>query len=126
MVNKRPVVEELPLSPVAQERVAQVAATPYKGQLRKLGGLSLFEDVRAGNITLAEHDIIRGELAAREKILSVSPDQLPMEVPDSPATLGLTQSAAEWSPTAILATLPPADAREFDARERAAGEYLDR
>lgn len=118
-MNSNPVLEELPVSPAARERIAEIAKTPYKGQLRKLGGLSLFQEVHAGNITVAEQEIILDEIAAREQILSVSPNQPPAETPEPPHD-------PEWSPTAILATLPPAEERQFDPRERAAGEYIDR
>ncbi len=112
--------EDLPVSPRAQELIHQVNTARYKSEVRKLGGVGLFSEVRAGAITHSELEIINDERAAKLQLLT-PPETRVVEVAESV----VAEAADSWSPTAILDTLPPAR-EDFDGRERAAGEHLDR
>lgn len=118
MNSLRPTIEDLPVSPRAQELISEVASTGYRSQLRKFGRAPLLRELLQGGITQDEYDIVVGEREARRQILTAPTNQIPPEVPESPTTI-----PAEWSPTGILSKIPP---RELDVRELAAGEHLDR
>lgn len=112
MTNSQPIVEDLPVGPRAQELIHQVAHTSYASGLRKLGGTSLFREFRTGQISIDEYDIVKGEIDARKKLLT------------TPAGRTALAQAAQVSEAPELPFEAPP--REYDARERAAGEHLDR
>lgn len=114
--EEAPIVEDLPLSPGAQELMHGIYRAPYKSTVRKLlDGAGLFNAVRTGKIDAREVEIIQAEGYAKQKLLTATPT-IPEAAPES------FIDDDGWSPTAKLADMPE---REYDARERAAGEHLE-
>lgn len=112
--NSAPELEELPVSDRAAALIHAINVAHFPSQLRRIGGSQLI------GLSAVELDIIRDEKAARQKQLMVaSSEEPPVEVLEASAP----SEAAQWSPTGILDAMPE---REYDARERAAGEHLDR
>jgi hypothetical protein len=117
--NAAPQLEELPVSDRAAELIHAVNGVHFASQLRKIDSRKLFQDVRRGAISMSERDIIIAEKEARRKQLVVSSEQPPETLPE----IVVPAPEGTWSPTQTLEAIPP---REYDARERAAGEHLDR
>lgn len=114
-------VEDPVESPAAQAMIHDIVQVRNRSELRKLGGAHLGRMLISKQITPAEHQILSDELVARRKSLTMSSGiEPPMELPHDPALPG-----HPWSPTSVLDKMSPSP-REFDARERAAGEHLDR
>jgi hypothetical protein len=76
----------------------------------------LARELRTGAITIGEYDIANSELASAKSRMTAPNDIPPAEVPLQ------KDEEADWSPTSVLDTLPSAEDRIYDARERAAGE----
>ncbi|HWT55873.1 MAG TPA: hypothetical protein VN031_02470 [Candidatus Microsaccharimonas sp.] len=115
---------EQPVSPVVRQVLQAIHNAAYKSELGRrgyFGGATLARKVREGVINLDEMAIISNARDTRKTELSASADTIPAEVPEPTDQTAIAQQ--EWSPTDILDRMP---AREFDARERAAGEHLDR
>lgn len=113
--------EELPVSPFAQEVIHNIRATRFRPDLRDFTGNKLFSNIREGNVSPVEADRIRDEAAAKYKVLSLPKDSVTLELPE--AAQPQPEEPEAWSPTDILDKIPT---REYDVRERAAGEHLDR
>ena len=112
--------EQSQLSPAAQEVLTGIAEVRNRSDLRNYSGRVAFGLLRRKEITLSEFEMITNTRAERFTQMTISGEQaIPQDIPESPVF-----ATPEWSPTAILHTMP--QTHEFDARERAAGEYLDR
>ena len=110
-------LEELPLSPAAQEAIHEIAHTPYVSHLRQFSGSVLTRMVRDGEITIGEMADISSEREARRTSLTMPKHAIPEDIPEPPS------SQEPWSPTALLDSMPT---YEIDGRARAAGEAVIR
>jgi hypothetical protein len=115
-------VEEPVSSPAAQQRLHEIRNAKHVSSLKDIGGVALFNQLRAGDITLEEHRVLADEINARRQGLTVLANAEPPHEPlhDTPVPV-----EEPWSPTAVLDNLPPRESL-LSPQDLAAGEAVIR
>lgn len=106
--------EELPVSDETAQILHEIVSSNYPSEVRRAAAAKTFvRAIRSGAITEAEHDIIKAERDVKLSTMTVDPNAIPEDIPESLSVAMPNQ----WSPTAGMTD--EGVERERDWAERA-------